>query len=42
VAEGPPAAVLTRETLAEVYGVAAHLDSDAQGLIVLPIGLAAR
>ncbi|MBP7003268.1 ABC transporter ATP-binding protein [Amaricoccus sp.] len=40
VAVGPPGAVLTAERLAEVYGILAHLDRDAAGPILLPVGLA--
>lgn len=40
VAAGPPAATLTPEILARVYGVSAFLGADAGGPLVLPTGLA--
>ncbi len=42
VADGPPVAVLTAERLAEVYGIEAHIDHDANGLIIAPTRLIAR
>ncbi|MBP7241089.1 ABC transporter ATP-binding protein [Amaricoccus sp.] len=38
VADGPPEAVLTAARLAEVYGIVAHLDRDADGPILVPVG----
>ena len=40
VAAGPPAATLTADALARVYGVTAYLGADPGGPIVLPTGLA--
>jgi iron complex transport system ATP-binding protein len=40
VAAGPPAATLTPDTLARVYGVTAFHGSDAGGPLLLPTGLA--
>ncbi|MEM7527145.1 MAG: ABC transporter ATP-binding protein [Pseudomonadota bacterium] len=37
VADGPPATVLSRERLATVYGIAAHIADGADGLIVQPL-----
>lgn len=39
VAQGAPEAVLTPERIAETYGVEARFDSDADGLIVVPLRL---
>lgn len=38
-ASGPPLEVLTAPRLAAVYGIAAHLDRDADGPILVPTGL---
>jgi iron complex transport system ATP-binding protein len=40
VADGPPAAVLTAERLAAVYGITAFLGMDASGPLLQPTGLA--
>jgi iron complex transport system ATP-binding protein len=40
VAAGPPAATLTADALARVYGVTAYFGADPGGPIVLPTGLA--
>lgn len=40
VADGPPVATLTPDTLARVYGVTAYHGADAGGPILLPTGLA--
>ncbi|MEM6678687.1 MAG: ABC transporter ATP-binding protein [Pseudomonadota bacterium] len=37
VADGPPAAVLTQERLATVYGIEAHIAEAGDGLIVQPL-----
>ncbi len=39
VVQGSPRAVLTPERIAETYGVKARFDSDADGLIVVPLRL---
>lgn len=39
VADGAPAAVLTRERLRDVYGIEAYLQPSEQGLIVQPVAL---
>jgi iron complex transport system ATP-binding protein len=41
-AEGPPADVLTPERLGDVFGVVAHIDYDAGGMILAPVALAGR
>ncbi|MBN9077014.1 MAG: ABC transporter [Rhizobiales bacterium 65-79] len=40
VAEGAPADVLTAERLGEVFGILAHIDHDAGGMILAPVALA--
>lgn len=40
VAAGPPAATLTAERLADVFGVTAHLGETGSGPILVPVGLA--
>jgi len=42
LADGPPAAVLTRVRIAEVYGVEAHIAETDDGLIVQPTALARK
>ncbi|ABC21296.1 ABC transporter ATP-binding protein [Rhodospirillum rubrum] len=42
VADGPPATVVTAQTLARVYGVEADIRSDAGGLLVTPTGRVAN
>jgi iron complex transport system ATP-binding protein len=39
-AEGTPAYVLTPERLGEVFGIVAHIDHDAGGMILAPVALA--
>jgi iron complex transport system ATP-binding protein len=41
-AEGRPADVLTAERLDEVFGIVAHIDHDAGGMILAPVALAKR
>jgi iron complex transport system ATP-binding protein len=41
-AEGTPADVLTPERLGEVFGIVAHIDHDAGGMILAPVALANR
>jgi iron complex transport system ATP-binding protein len=41
-AEGTPAEVLTPERLGEVFGIVAHIDHDAGGMILAPVALANR
>ena len=40
VADGTPAEVLTPARLEAVYGIRAHIATDADGPILVPIGLA--
>jgi iron complex transport system ATP-binding protein len=40
VAEGTPADVLTTERLSDVFGIVAHIDHDAGGMILAPVALA--
>lgn len=37
ISDGPPQSVLTRDRLADVYGVTAHISDGPDGMIVLPI-----
>ena len=39
VADGPPEAVLTEANLAEVFGLRAHVERTAEGLVVQPLGV---
>ncbi|MBS1181454.1 MAG: hmuV [Proteobacteria bacterium] len=39
VAQGPPETVLTPERIAEIYGIEARVDRNADGLIVVPLRL---